>query len=159
MVGEVVPMLARTRALFRMSGIPDLEFGRLRADHFPDDLARSMQIPANLIDRLLPNKIRKASRSSPLPASRTLPPKNQEAHVDPYPRGHADHPENGVVIPRRFTVCPAKVWLGRITLRSASTAKPNVSATWRNISVGWPVATPVQRKSLAPRSAAPPGRA
>ena len=54
-------------------------------------------------------------------------------------------------------VSPARVWLGRMTSRSASTAKPKVSATWRNISLCWPVATTVQRKSLAPRSAATTG--
>ena len=47
-----------------------------------------------------------------------------------------------------LAVSPARVWLGRMTSRSASTAKPKVSATWRNISLCWPVATTVQRKSL-----------
>src|SRR5271165_2282029 len=56
-----------------------------------------------------------------------------------------------------LAVSPARVWLGRITSRSASTAKPKVSATWRNISLCWPVATTAQRKSLAPRSAATTG--
>ena len=56
-----------------------------------------------------------------------------------------------------LAVSPARLWLGRITSRSASTAKPKVSATWRNISLCWPVATTLQRKSLAPRSAATTG--
>src|SRR3954447_6199389 len=46
-------------------------------------------------------------RSSPLPASPTRPPVSPtEATLDPPSRGSrldADHPENGVLIPRRFT--------------------------------------------------------
>ena len=54
-------------------------------------------------------------------------------------------------------VSPASVWLGRITSRSASTWKPKVSVTCQNISLCWPVATTVQRKSSEPRSAATTG--
>src|SRR5689334_22294770 len=54
---------------------------------------------------------------------------------------------------RSRAVKPASDWFGRITSRSASTAIPKVSATWRNISLCWPVATTVQLKSPAARKA------
>ena len=56
-----------------------------------------------------------------------------------------------------LAVSPASVWFGRMTSRSASTAMPKVSATWRNISLCCPVATTVQRKSLVSRNAATTG--
>src|SRR5262249_11775963 len=58
---------------------------------------------------------------------------------------------------RSRAVSPASDWFGRITSRSASIPMPKVSATWRNISLCWPVATTVQWKSPAARNAATTG--
>src|SRR5689334_14610695 len=58
---------------------------------------------------------------------------------------------------RSRAVRPASDWFGRITSRSASIPIPKVSATWRNISLCWPVATTVQWKSPAVRKAATTG--
>src|SRR5262249_30499440 len=58
---------------------------------------------------------------------------------------------------RSRAVSPASDWFGRITSTSASIPIPKGSATWRSISLCWPVATTVQWKSPAERNAATTG--
>ena len=65
------------------------KLGRARADHFPHDLPRHMQRPADLLDRSSSDEKTPGEfwRSSPQPAFQSRPPTNQEASVDPQPRG------------------------------------------------------------------------
>jgi hypothetical protein len=84
-----------------------MELCRLRPEDLPSHFSRNTQIAADRLDRHLSRKIRQTNwRSSPQPASRTRPPKRSGGPCEPLSQGSrldADRPENGVLIPCRFT--------------------------------------------------------
>src|SRR6266436_917080 len=84
------------------------KLGRLRPDHLAHNLPRHPKLAANRLDRLLSSEIRAPDLRDRLHYQHPQPGPHvpMEATVDPPSRGSrldADHPLNGVLIPRRFT--------------------------------------------------------
>jgi hypothetical protein len=105
-----------------------VELCRLRPNDLPNHSSRNTQIAADRLDRHLSRKI--FWRSSPQPASRTRPPKESGGLCGPLSPGSrldADHPENGVLIPCRFTA----IWSLAISQKSGSRNSLKRSRRWR----------------------------
>src|ERR1700676_2968412 len=84
------------------------ELGRIGSEHLPNDLPRDPKLPADRLDRPLLNEIRPADLRNRLhdqhPELGLHVPWKPVWTLIPGVPLDADHPENGVLIPRRFTL-------------------------------------------------------